>query len=97
YKVSLAVYARPDDDRPIPLDKLKIRPTRGRFHVDDPAPPTVVAAYCYGFSSSIGAGPYDRRLGRADFNTPDPQTSRSGGGNLGSLPTSGTVTIGDSL
>src|SRR5262249_52684228 len=37
--------------------------------------------YAYGFSSTIGAGPYDRRLGRAAPPAPDPQAHRSGGKN----------------
>jgi hypothetical protein len=82
------------------------RPT----HVIDPARGLVArgftgaerlrVTYAYGFSSTIGAGPYDRRLGRAAPPTPDPQAHRSGGNALtwlAAIPESGTVTLDDSL
>jgi hypothetical protein len=58
--------------------------------------------YTYGFPSTIGAGPYDRRIGREAPPTPAPPADRSGGGphalvGSGSIPISGTVTLDDSL
>ncbi len=78
-----------------------IDPTHGRLFPGRSAPRTGVrVTYAYGFSSTIGAGPYDRRPGRAAPPTPDPQRNRSGGGALtGSavIPRSGTLTLDDSL
>jgi hypothetical protein len=57
--------------------------------------------YHYGFSSEIGAGPYDRRLVRASQSAPSPQATISGGGGAlmagGAIPAAGTLTIMDSL
>ena len=54
----------------------------------------------YGFSSEIGAGPYDRRLGRKVPPTPDHLLKVTGGVILtgaNAVPSSGTLTLGDSL
>jgi hypothetical protein len=78
-----------------------IDPTRGRITAPagatKPLAPLLVS-YCYGFSSTIGAGGYDRRPARQ---TPIPVSPllpivTGGGGNI--IATSGgTVEIGDSL
>jgi hypothetical protein len=53
--------------------------------------------YAYGFSSEIGAGPYDRRqTGSGPFPPATSPTSK-GGGKIGLVPPSGTLTILDSL
>src|SRR2546430_1045518 len=55
----------------------------------------LLASYHYGFSSLIGAGPYDRRIVKSPPAS-GPATIVSGGGALPALPTSGTTTIEDS-
>jgi hypothetical protein len=101
YPESLSVLPKPpadgEDAVPIPLNKLTIRPERGRFFLPGAVPPTLCTTYHYGFSSSIGAGPYDRRGGSVEPLRPDPQITRSGGGEFDKLPRAGTVTIDDSL
>jgi hypothetical protein len=109
YPNSLAVLrsAAPqsDDDTVSPGD-LIIRPARGRFaHAGSPplgSPPgELCTTYHFGFSSDIGAGPYDRRLGRQAPPTPDPSRQISGGGSAltgaSAVPAVGTLTILDSL
>jgi hypothetical protein len=56
---------------------------------------TLLVSYRYGFSSLIGAGPYDRRIVKSPPAS-GPATIVSGGGALPALPTSGTTTIEDS-
>ena len=57
--------------------------------------------YHYGFSSEIGAGPYDRRLVRQTLANPAPQKSVNGGSDAltaaGAIPAAGTLTINNSL
>jgi hypothetical protein len=107
YPDSLAVFSTPTPEtnaEALPVAHLAVRPPRGRVYVAlSPAAPVWVT-YHYGFSSEIGAGPYDRRLGRSAPPTPDPQAKRSGGGEkalvgagAGAVPQSGTVTLTDSL
>lgn len=80
-----------------------IDPARGRFiRLPHTAKANLRVTYHYGFSSTIGAGPYDRRLGSVSLSMPDPQLAPlTGGGQaligLGAIPKSGTVTINDSL
>jgi hypothetical protein len=73
----------------------------GRFAVLSPLNGPITVAYHYGFSSEIGAGPYDRRvLGQAPNPTPAPVMPVNGGGNalVGVSPgTVGTISIDDSL
>jgi hypothetical protein len=80
---------------------VTIRPERGRFHLPTGSPPLpgeIVASYCYGFPSEIGAGPYDRRIDTLTIGTPAPAVSHSGGSTVPvALPGSGTVTFTDSL
>jgi hypothetical protein len=103
YPDALAVFATLDPDATaVPPVELLLRPVRGRFaSIASPplAHPAVI--YHYGFSSEIGAGPYDRRVGGASIPTPAPATSVSGGGKLlakpGAIPPAGTLTLADSL
>jgi hypothetical protein len=93
-----ATYAPTDPNKPLSPYRLKVRPEHGRVFVDPSLARDVVVTYHYGFSSAIGAGPYDRRIGRAAPPAPGTEYQRSaGGGALFALPTSGTVTILDSL
>ena len=74
-------------------------PEIGRFAAaaaDSPPGPLTVS-YQYGFSSLIGAGPYDRDVLGNRPATVVPETAVSGGAALPALPATGTVTIGDSL
>lgn len=90
--------------------EVKIVPDRGRFCLTDPLlqDAEVRVTYHYGFSSTIGAGPYDRRALRKSLpKQPTPALQVAGGGDkalktaldaLGpSGNRSGTVTIADSL
>lgn len=82
----------------LPFDTVRIRPERGQFEVGV-SPPTgdVVATYCYGFPSAIGAGTYTRQTATA----PNGAVTLSGGRALlatsGVVPPSGQLTISDSL
>src|SRR5207244_6279888 len=63
-------------------------------------PAGIWVEFHYGFSSEIGAGPYDRRLGRKVPPTPDHLLKVTGGVILtgaNAVPSSGTLTLGDSL
>ena len=101
YPDSLAVFTTPTPqthDEALPTTQLTVRPPRGRFQVSLPGTAPIWGTYHYGFSSQIGAGPYDRRLGRTAPLTPDPQSPPvSGGGGIGAVPSSGTLTLADSL
>jgi hypothetical protein len=79
-----------------------IWPEAGRFAATAPAvspPLPLTVDYHYGFSSMIGAGPYDRSLLGAPPAVIRPETIVTGGRHLdtalASAGTSGTVTIGD--
>lgn len=81
-----------------------IYPEKGRLVKRQNAPAgDILVTYHYGFSSNIGAGPYDRRIvGETSTLAPSPESVVSGGGNacaapLGSVAPTGTVTISDSL
>jgi hypothetical protein len=97
YPHSLAVLS---NGEPLDPGLLTVRPERGRVHVRT-AVASPVVRYYHGFSSEIGAGPYDRRPGRTAPLTPGPASSRSGGGAkalvAGVVPQTGTVTLTDSL
>ncbi len=107
YPSSIAVFPMsdpPSNQYAIPATSLTLRPARGSFRWSSSPPlgsppPSISATYCYGFSSNVGAGPYDRRVGGTMQPTPAPWHSVAGGGStLASLPaTQGTVTISDSL
>jgi hypothetical protein len=91
----------PPETNVLPAVETEIRPERGRFHVDSGSPSLpgeIVAAYCYGFPSEIGAGPYDRRLAALTIPTPAPSLTYSAGSAAPiALPGSGTVTLTDSF
>ena len=76
-----------------------IYPELGRFHVvNAPVGAPLFVTYHYGFSSTIGAGPYDRRLpGVAQPVPPTPVTTVQGGNPVTVLTPTGTTTIADSL
>jgi hypothetical protein len=101
---ALAVYlarTSPPSNDLVDAAELVVRPERGRFqHAHSPptVEPNVLATYHYGFSSDIGAGPYDRR--GATVAAPSPSSGASGGAPLTgarAVPKAGTFTLGDSL
>jgi hypothetical protein len=99
YPQSFGVYHRPGSDYElVPQGGVVAWPALGRFHdVIGAAGPTY-AAYHYGFSSTIGAGPYDRRIGAAaPADTPPVATSAKGGGSLTVAVPVATTEIADSL
>jgi hypothetical protein len=85
----------------VPSSHLNLRPERGRFQLIGSPPSEAVVNYHYGFSSEIGAGPYDRRIGGDSTPTPAPAIGISGGGKAlvvaGAVPSTGTLTLTDSL
>ena len=106
YPASLAVFRQQGGffDLVDDVSLLRLFPTIGRFIVDS----TIQAGpfrvdYHVGFPSTIGAGPYDRRVaGRPGAKPPSPELSAIGGGTafgtaLAALGATGTTTIGDSL
>jgi hypothetical protein len=102
---SLAVYRRPGAFSDlVPASQVVVYPEIGRLKLApalqaDP----IRVRYHYGFSSDIGAGPYERRFLKQPLTPmPGPPASVSGGGNalegvLNGLGATGTITIGDSL
>src|SRR6266508_5101390 len=104
----------PDDYADVPANEVKPDPRVpvGRFFIDPVRGRTVAPAgvddgpflvdYHYGFTSEIGAGPYDRRaLGSAADGQPAPVADIQGGGDrlqtaLTGLGPTATVTIDDS-
>lgn len=96
--------ALPQGPTPIPWPKqVDFYPERGRFVVDAAVTPPFLASYCYGFSSMVGAGPYDRRVTGEQLaaSVGAPQPVVTGGGNalnaaLAVVPASFSITIGDS-
>lgn len=97
---AMGVYSRVGvTDNLVPPQSLSMWPDLGRFRVNGALPPGVLlTSYHYGFSSTIGAGPFDRR-DRAT--TPIPQPSPTlhlpGGGALPALPGDGSIILDDSL
>jgi len=78
-----------------------IWPELGRFATTGPPSDPFTVTYNYGFSSMLGAGPYDRdKLGNRPVQA-GPETVVIGGSGLDTAltgaGTTGTVTIGDSL
>jgi hypothetical protein len=113
---SLAVYQTGGlSDTLVPADRITadpylkkaaffIDPTRGRLISRDLAPAGVPhVTYHYGFSSLLGAGPYERRQpGVEDLPRPAPEGKAQGGGGafdvqLASLGATGTITLADFL
>ncbi|KMY66927.1 hypothetical protein AAU61_13220 [Desulfocarbo indianensis] len=90
----------------LPIDENPIMTERGRFDLKAVLPVDAIplVAYHYGFSSRIGAGPYDRRaLDLEEIGQPAaPETEVAGGDNdlavqLSALGVSGMATVKDSL
>jgi hypothetical protein len=81
--------------------EVSINPERGTLTVASPQaddPVNLRVWYHYGFSSTIGAGSYDRRVrDQEPIPLPAPISSTSGGGNVPAPGATGTVTIADSL
>ncbi|MCC6368249.1 MAG: hypothetical protein IT165_32385 [Bryobacterales bacterium] len=76
---------------------VTVYPERGRFRVHNPpVSAQVFGSYHYGFSSTIGAGPYDRRIRVSQTALPQPTTAVSGGGAFTPVM-AGTTRIDDSL
>lgn len=87
------------------IGKYFIDPAAGRVYVPAGAPLNqLIVGYHAGFSSTIGAGGYDRRVRGLAPVQPDPVVTATGGGThfnaLGpgaTVITSGTLVLGDSL
>lgn len=74
-----------------------IDPSHGRVTVPAGSQPPLVS-YCYGFSSTIGAGGYDRRVpGRGGTRIPPATTTVTGGGGNLTGWSGGVVEIANSL
>ncbi len=102
YPASLSVAlatTTPPDSQTVAADRLLLRPAQGKFALLDavPAGAAVQASYHYGFSSEIGAGPFDRRLGALAIATPAPVVEEAAGGTLTSVPGTGTLRLDSSL
>ncbi len=78
-----------------------IWPETGRFETTGPPPEPLTVSYQYGFSSRVGAGPYDRDVlaGRPAQAGNDTELTTAAGldAALAGLGTTGTVTAGTSL
>jgi hypothetical protein len=83
--------------------EIMVFPESGRFAVlHPPLNGAVTVTYHYGFSSIIGAGPFDRRIvGQSPNPTPTPVTNVKGGGAgltvLSAVGPVGTLSVNDSL
>jgi hypothetical protein len=108
YPSSLAIYpvspSTSVEPPPLDLSAVKVRTEKGHFQVKSASTSSFEVVYTYGFSSEIGAGPYDRRVGRAAPPAAKYQTTISGGVTIPSLESlfppdalSRMVTINDSL
>jgi hypothetical protein len=104
--LTILTTSTPQSDTDIvTADQVRIQTERGWFTYISSPPQNVWVRYHYGFSSDIGAGPYDRRLKRQTPPTPAPQVTVSGGGSAlmagsvpgGAVPQTGTLTLDDSL
>lgn len=89
---------------PLALADVTIYPEVGRFELKSLVPdPAVRVTYHYGFASTLGAGPFDRRVVRMQPPAlPQPQGSVVGGGALLTAPLAvvaptGTLEVKDSL
>ncbi len=104
--------AAPDADpgsAPFPIQYLvggggqvdSIAPERGRFTLASGSPSPGQVAYQYGFSATLGAGPYDRGLLGGDPAVVGAEARVSGGSGLdaalAAAGATGTVTLSDSL
>lgn len=90
----------------VAFNDVSINPERGTLTLKSPQardPQNLLVWSHYGFSSTIGAGAYDRRvLGETVESPPTPTQTRSGGGTVLSAPLAtlaprGTITLQDSL
>lgn len=111
---ALGVFTQASCDSLIPSDQvtafpqapntnpeIMVYPEKGKFRAISPLK-TAFVTYCYGFPSTIGAGPYDRRvLGQALPTPPSPVKTVSGGTGLdtklANVAPTGSVQINDSL
>lgn len=100
----LVPAAKPTPQNPSPTPQVNIYPDLGRFEILNPQPnEKYYITYHYGFSSLIGAGPFDRRiLGEPATLMPGLIAKVTGGENelvapLAALAPSGTIQIDDSL
>jgi hypothetical protein len=108
YPNSIGLYqGTPGASTLAPLDQISadsrdtnryvIDPVRGRISVTAGASLQSVS-YCYGFSSTLGAGGYDRRVsGKTSTSVSPVLPTVTGGGGAIIAASSGTVEIGDSL
>jgi hypothetical protein len=87
-----------------PLPEVTIYPQQARFKILKPQPNEVIhVTYHYGFSSTVGAGSFDRRLITTTVNeVPEPISEIAGGVDalattLTTLAPTGTITLLDSL
>jgi len=99
YPDSIGVYTLPGVAGYVltPRGKVDLYPEQGRFHLQiSPGSTPVAAIYHYGFSSTIGAGPYDRRTREGTEPLPTPIGGISGGVPI-APPATGTLRITDSL
>ncbi|HME37171.1 MAG TPA: hypothetical protein VKF84_18210 [Candidatus Sulfotelmatobacter sp.] len=75
-----------------------IYPERGCFKIEGVVNGSPFVTYNYGFSSQIGAGPFNRQLpGTAAIPAPPPTATLSAGANIPDPSPTGTIVIGDSL
>ena len=82
--------------------QVVIFPEEGRFELLSPPADPIAVTYHYGFSSEIGAGPYDRRVpGSTPVSSPAPVIHLQGGGDAltaaGVIAPGQTTSIDDSL
>jgi hypothetical protein len=81
--------------------QVVVHPETGEFAVMSPLNGPITVTYNFGFSSEIGAGPYDRRiLGGQPNPKPQPVVRVSGGSHAlatASFGGTGTVSVNDSL
>lgn len=87
-----------------PAPQVSLYPKHGRFKILNPQlGEKIYVTYHYGFSSTVGAGPFDRRLIRVTKpSTSEPTHQISGGADalmtpLTTLATTGTLILTDSL
>jgi hypothetical protein len=101
----LVPAAIPTPETPaIPDPQVTLYPKHGRFKILNPRPDEkIYVTYHYGFSSTLGAGSYDRRaIGATATATPQPTLEIAGGDSELTAPTTtlaptGTLTLTDSL
>ncbi|WP_404558434.1 hypothetical protein [Bradyrhizobium niftali] len=93
------LLSAPSRQDTIAANDLTLRPERGQFFYQAPAPvedSELVCFYRYGFPSEIGAGPYDRRSGTLHVPVAGTDVGMPSAAPL-TLPASGAVTLNHSL